>query len=115
MEIFDLFTIAYLISAIIGVVFSIRFWKTMTRIKEIRDHFVNQDLKNKPALPKYEVQISSAIDESQIKSMESKLKANQCIVQVNKTQKLEIWNKSDWDDVVNAGRENMFLLLRKNF
>lgn len=114
METLGIFAIIYIISGIIGVAFAIRFWMTMTRIKQIRDFLLKQDQATKPA-PKYETEKPGTIDQDQLEFLESKLKANQCVVQVKKTQRLEIWNKTDWDDVVKAGREDMFVLLSKNF
>ncbi|NCU32059.1 MAG: ABC-F family ATP-binding cassette domain-containing protein [Candidatus Moranbacteria bacterium] len=53
-------------------------------------------------------------DKTEVDKLKTKLKPDQCIVKVKANSKIEIWNKSDWNDVLNKGRENMFLLLFQN-
>ncbi|MEA4937787.1 MAG: hypothetical protein VB102_14305 [Paludibacter sp.] len=112
METLDILTIIYIIGIIISIAFAVRFWITMTRIKQIRDHL----LYRKPTEPEqvYEVE-RDYIDPKEITALIAKLKPDQCVVFVNKTLKLEIWNKSDWEDVVRLGKSEFFKLLHKNF
>lgn len=105
--------IIYIISGIITLAFLIRFWMTMSRIKEIRDLLLKQHQHSKPAVPI--VEEVSSIKQEELDGLIAKLKPGQCVVLVNKTQRIEVWNKSDWDDIVKAGRENMFKLLQSKF
>lgn len=112
MKTLTILTIIYIIGAIISIAFAVRFWMTMSRIKQIRDHL----LYRKPIEPQqvYEIERDS-INPDEISALISKLKPEQCVVLVNKTQKLEIWNKSDWDDIIRLERSDFFKLLYKNF
>lgn len=119
--------IIYIIGIIISIAFAVRFWMTMTRIKDIRDMLLKQYKKQEPEVlnPDTEKQNSETedylvggifrVDQAEVEAMVSKLKPNQCVVFVNKTLKLEIWNKSDWEDIVRLGRTNFFKLIHKNF
>lgn len=105
--------IIYIISGIIAIAFLIRFWMTMSRIKEIRDLLLKHHQNVIPVVPIVEKATDMVKDD--LDALVAKLKSGQCVVLVNKTQRLEIWDKSDWDDVVKAGRENMFKLLHTKF
>jgi len=113
MEALGIFAIIYIITGIISLAFIIRFWMTMSRIKEIRDLLLKQHQNFKTVLPIIEETIE--INQEELDAMVAKLKSGQCVVLVNKTQRIEIWDKSDWNDIVKAGRENMFKLLHSKF
>lgn len=99
----------------------------MTRIKEIRDILYKQNkVLDTEVLNQKTEKINSEdgeltvggifkIDQAQVDSLVSKLKPEQCVVFVNKSQKLEIWDKSDWEDIVKLGRTDFFELIHKNF
>lgn len=127
MEALGIITIIYIIGAIISIAFAVRFWMTMTRIKEIRDILYKQNKKldseifnqetEKINLEDDELKVGGIlkVDQAQVDALVSKLKPDQCVVFVNKTLKLEIWDKSDWEDIVRLGRTNLFKLIHKNF
>jgi len=127
METLGIITIIYIIGIIISIVFVVRFWMTMTRIKEIRDILYKQNkVLDTEVLNQKTEKINSEdgeltvggifkIDQAQVDSLVSKLKPEQCVVFVNKSQKLEIWDKSDWEDIVKLGRTDFFELIHKNF
>lgn len=127
MQTLGIITIIYVIGAIISIAFAVRFWMTMTRIKEIRDILYKQNKKldseifnqetEKINLEDDELKVGGIlkVDQAQVDALVSKLKPDQCVVFVNKTLKLEIWDKSDWEDIVRLGRTNLFKLIHKNF
>ena len=127
METLGIITIIYIIGIIISIVFVVRFWMTMTRIKEIRDILYKQNkVLDTEVLNQKTEKINSEdgeltvggifkIDQAQVDSLVSKLKPEQCVVFVNKSQKLEIWDKSDWEDIIKLGRTDFFELIHKNF
>lgn len=51
----------------------------------------------------------------QVEMLKTKMKTDECILQVKATNKLEIWGKQDWLEVVEKDRAHMFVLFYKNF
>lgn len=126
MQTLGIITIIYVIGAIISIAFAVRFWMTMTRIKEIRDILQKQHKNLDPEVSNLNAKRNNSVkedlsiggifkvDQAEVDELVSKLKPNQCVVFVNKTLKLEIWNKSDWEDIVRLGRTNFFKMIYKN-
>ena len=81
--------IIYIIGIIISIAFAVRFWMTMTRIKDIRDMLLKQYKKQEPEVlnPDTEKQNSETedylvggifrVDQAEVEAMVSKLKPNQ--------------------------------------
>lgn len=127
MQTLGIITIIYVIGIIISIAFAVRFWMTMTRIKDIRDILYKQYKKRDTEVLSQDSEKQNSengdysvggifnVEQADVDALISKLKPEQCVVFVNKTQKLEIWNKSDWDDVVRLGKSDFFKLLHKNF
>lgn len=119
----QIITIAGIIYAIFGIVILVRWWRMTSDIRDIRDHLLKKDPMS--SLNKDAVYYSNRDGEQTIETMTenaeimnkliAKIKPNQCIVKVRATSKLEIWNKTDWDDIVKAGRTNMFERLYNNY
>lgn len=109
--------IVSLLSIIIGLIILIRWWSMTTDIKHIRNLLEkNQTNKGNIGNSKKNSVLTEVLedDKTEVEKLKAKLKPDQCIVKVKANSKIEIWNKSDWNDVLNKGRENMFLLLFQN-
>lgn len=109
--------IVSLLSIIIGLIILIRWWSMTTDIKHIRKLLEKNQTNKGDKENSKKVSVLAEIkedDKTEVDKLKAKLKPDQCIVKVKANSKIEIWNKSDWNDVLNKGRENMFLLLFHN-
>lgn len=119
----QIITIAGIIYAIFGIVILVRWWRMTSDIQDIKNHLLNSNSKNETF--NQETHSSNKIDSKAeqtiaenaevLNKLITKLKSNQCIVKVLANSKIEIWNKSDWEDVVKAGRKDMFQMLFNNY
>ena len=106
----------------INIIILVRWWKMTTNIQYIRDYlYKNEKNTNKKSqsgqsISKKELSIpvKNAIDEEiaeRVEFFKKKLKSNECIVKLNVTGKVEVWNKKDWEDAVEEGKEGRFFTL----
>lgn len=103
------FTIVfYLLSFIFSIVILIRWWGMTSDIKDIRNYFYKQDLPVEE-LDESETQLI------EIEKMKSKMKPNQLIIKVLRNQRLEIWDKTTWDDHISQGKGSFFEEMYKNY
>lgn len=99
----------------ISIVFLVRWWKMTTDIKEIKRLLMQQksEIKKTVSATVEPKSVSASLLE-EIEPFKKKMKAGQCIVFVKTTSRMEIWDKSDWDEVVEKGRGDMFELIYCN-
>ncbi|MBP8023467.1 MAG: hypothetical protein EOM47_07265 [Bacteroidia bacterium] len=119
----QIITIAGIVYTIFGIVILVRWWRMTSDIRDIRDHLLNSNSKNESY--NQEINSSNKIDSKAeqtiaenaevLNKLIAKLKPNQCIVKVLANSKVEIWNMSDWEEVVKAGRKDMFQMLFNNY
>ena len=103
------FTIVfYLLSFIFSIVILVRWWKMTSDIKDIRNYFCKPDL---PVEEFDEVEAQSI----EIEKMKSKMKPNQLIVKILRNQRLEIWDKTTWDEHISQGKGSFFEEIYKNY
>ena len=116
-------TIAGIIYTIFGIVILVRWWRMTSDIRDIKNHLLNNNSGNESY--NQETHSSNKIDSKAeqtiaenaevLNKLIAMLKPNQCIVKVLANSKIEIWNKSDWEEVVKAGRKDMFQMLFNNY
>jgi len=120
MEAFEnIYFIVCLLIAILSVVVLIRWWGMTSDIKEIRRLLEKQTKKDKKTVSDSVPTPSTSssrleIDEERVEMLKKKMKPGQCIVFVKMSSKIEIWDNTDWEDVVNKERKDRFELLHKN-
>lgn len=103
-----------IINVVFGLVILVRWWKMTADIKDIRNHLLNRDVV-KPHVGKVDIVKAESDEELEmIEGMKKKLKANDCIVKVKQTGKLEIWDDETWNDHVKAGKMQFFELKYKS-
>jgi hypothetical protein len=112
-EIGGIYLVILLCSIIISIVVFMRWWKMTAHIKDIRDYLYKNEKTEKESSVIYTEEEYAS---ERVEILKSKLKANECIVKLNVTNKIEVWNKKDWDDSVLEGKEEKFFtLLYDNF
>ena len=106
--------VAYLV---LIIVFIFRWWGMTKDIKEIKDillkKFGDGPQNSYISNPKYDKESVN----SEFERLKNIIKPNQCIILVKATNKMELWDKSRWEDVVNTGNKElleMFELLYFN-
>jgi hypothetical protein len=119
----SIITIAGIVYTIFGIFILVRWWRMTSDIRDIRDHLLNSNSKKESFNQEthssnkidYNAEQTIAENAEVLNKLIAKLKPNQCIVKVLANSKIEIWNKSDWEEVVKAGRKDMFQMLFNNY
>lgn len=108
-----------IISLIISVIFLIRWWSMTSDIKAIRNILSK---KTEPQIKKKQIMLdlkTSDLLEGEhetITALKKQMKENQCIVRIKNSEKLVIWNKTEWQDAVSSGENDKnYFLLYANF
>jgi hypothetical protein len=109
------YLIAFAVYFIISVLVLVKFFNMasdMRSIKELLQKAV--EAKKQPANNTHVATPTKDLTD-QVEMLKTKMKTDECILQVKATGKLEIWGKQDWLEVVEKDRAHMFVLFYKNF
>jgi|GEM_PF-3398923 len=108
----------------ISLIFIIRWWGMTSDIKAIRNYLYKKESlskENKDTVY-YSANKLGLVDSEEIITNKDvidklilKMKPNQCIIKVLANSRLEIWDKSDWEESVSCGKANYFQLLYENY
>jgi len=100
--------IASIISLLIAIVILIRWWGMTSNIKDIRNYLYRQNI------PEIEqVEVDNQLIE--LEKLKIKMKPNQLIIKILANQRLEVWDKSTWDEHISQGKGKFFEELYKNY
>ncbi len=117
----SVYLIVSIATLLISIIIFFRWWRMTSDIRDIRDQLLKGDplsKVNEDAVfynSDNDSQNSVADNSELMDKLIPKLKKNQCIVLVRATSKVEIWNKSDWDEIIEKGRANLFQRLYNNY
>jgi len=110
-----IYIVVSFISIIVSIIFIVRWWGMTSDIKDIRNYLLTKD---KPEIVVSNDEITVSEDEDEVATIENlkpKMKVNQCLVKVKRTNLIEIWDKKMWEEHVESGKKNFFEFLYKNY
>lgn len=107
------------LSLVISIVILIRWWRMTSDVRDIRDLLFKSDSKETQPGEDYsgldEAMQKVREDDADIEKLKLKLKPDQCIIRVLANSRLEIWDKSTWDEHVEQGKGKFFEFIFKNY
>ena len=106
--------IASLVMLAVSIVILVRWWGMTNDVKEIKRLLMQQRSEVKLAVNTIEER-STAPSSDDIEALKKKMKKNQCVVFVKATERTEIWDRTDWEEVEQKGRANRFDLIYCNW
>lgn len=111
----NIFIFIYFVVIVISIVFLVKLWITMNVVKDIRDILLKQYKQQSEVDESVTNNNNLDVDQKQLELLIQKLKPDQCVVYIERSERLEIWNRYKWEEVVRLGETKYFHLLHKNF
>lgn len=109
----------YIVAIIISIIFLVRWWRMTGDIREIRNILSKTDkepdkLDLSHIISPEKGKDITEVDPSVLRMYKNKLKPNECLVKKKDSIKIEVWDKTKWEEAVSSGLSKDYNLLYEN-